>query len=122
MTKSRISITIPEELLEAADLRAKELRRSRSWVLGDALRSYLATPAPSAVREPPAAYVAGPTGSRLEQLQADLALTPKERVALAQETVLVSELTHPRRRRDQVLLFDSIEEFHAWERREAIGR
>ena len=65
-------------------------------------------------------YVPGLGPSRLAQLEADVALTPEERVALAEETVLVSQLTHPRRHRDQILLFDSIEDFHAWERCEAM--
>jgi metal-responsive CopG/Arc/MetJ family transcriptional regulator len=36
----RISATIPEALVAAADERAKRLDRSRSWVISEALRRY----------------------------------------------------------------------------------
>ena len=72
------------------------------------------------VREAPAAYAAGLGTRRLAQLEADLALTPEERVELAEETTLVAELARPRARRDQVLTFDSVEAFHAWDRRESM--
>ena len=120
MPKGRITITVPEELVDAADERAKALRRSRSWVLAEALRAYLARPTGALPRETPAQYAAGPGPGRLAQLEADMALTPEERVAAAEETALVSELSHPRPRRSQILVFESIEAFHAWEKREAI--
>ena len=122
MAKGRISITISEDLVHAADERAEALHCSRSWVLAEALRAYLARPSAVLLRETPAQYASGPGPDRLAQLEADMALTPEERVTSAEETALVSELSSPRPRRSQVLLFDSIEEFHAWERREAIGR
>jgi len=42
MPLKRITITIPEPLLTAADERSRALERSRSWVVVDALRRYLA--------------------------------------------------------------------------------
>lgn len=122
MNKDRITITIPGDLVEAADERADALHRSRSWVLSEALRAYLARLSAHMLREPPATYAAGPGPGRLAQLEADLALTPEERVAAAEETALVAELSLPRPRRDQVLIFASVEEFHAWESREALGK
>lgn len=35
---ARIAITLPRELLVAADRRARELDRSRSWVIAEAIR------------------------------------------------------------------------------------
>jgi hypothetical protein len=37
----RVTVTVPEELVRRADALAEELERSRSWVLGRALREYL---------------------------------------------------------------------------------
>ena len=119
MAKARITVTMPARLVEAADRRAGELRRSRSFVLAEALRAYL-TERPPMVREATAPYAAGLGPSRLAQLEADLSQTPEERVALAEEAALVAELARPCPRRHQVLVFDSIEAFHAWERREAV--
>ena len=120
MAKKRITITVPEDLVDAADERAKALGRSRGWVLVEALRAYLARPPGALLREALSQYAAGPGPGRLAQLKADLALTPEERVASAEETALASELIHPRPRRSQVVVFESIEAFHAWEKREAI--
>ncbi len=43
MPKARVTITIPEELLAAADRRARELDRSRSWVIADTLQRGLSS-------------------------------------------------------------------------------
>src|ERR1044071_1211387 len=82
---ARISITLPRELLVAADRRARELDRPRSWIVAEALRGYLSgAPAqPPAVREPasvPSGAAPGLGPSRLAQLEAALALTPEQRV------------------------------------------
>ena len=74
-----------------------------------------------AVREPPATYGAGLGPGRLAQLEADLALTPEERVLLAHQTAVIGA---GRRRgaplRHRVVVFDRIVDFFVWERREAI--
>jgi hypothetical protein len=119
MSMTRITITIPADLVEAADRRAGELDRSRSWVLVDALEAYLEGPQ-RVVREAAPPYASGLGPSRVAQLEADLALTPEERVALAEETALVSRPSRRRAPRGQVLVFDRLEEFHAWERQEAL--
>lgn len=124
MPLSRISITIPGELVRRADRRAKELDRSRSWLLVEALRQYLArsTDAPTtAVREGGPAD-SGLGESRLAQLEADLALTPEERVLAAESTARVAELRGRRPQRDRVIGFERFEDFRAWEVRDELAR
>ena len=56
MALKRISITLPKDVLEAADRRARALDRSRSWLIVAAVRAYLAA-FPAQVRESaPAPY------------------------------------------------------------------
>ncbi|MFQ5810871.1 MAG: ribbon-helix-helix protein, CopG family [Armatimonadota bacterium] len=132
MALSRISITIPEQLVRAADARAKAVERSRSWVLVQALRQYLASgevvetagTAPRsapAVRErstpsPATEAAAGRGLYREAQLQADLALTPEARVKEAERAARVAELRAPRWRRARVLTFERYEDYLDWER------
>jgi hypothetical protein len=117
MALSRISITIPEDLIGAADRRAAELDRSRSWVLVEALRRYLATGVEE-VREPEIQYVAGLDPSRSAQLAADLRLTPEERVLSAERTLLVDAVRGRSPGLDRLLTFDSYEAYLEWQRRE----
>lgn len=123
MPLARVTITIPDDLLEAADRKAAELDRSRSWLLVEALRRYLVQGARkgSMVREPSASYLAGLGPGRQAQLEADLALSPEERVRLAQET---AEIRAGLRRRSplrhRIMAFDRLEDFFDWEKREAI--
>ena len=118
MALSRISITIPEDLVAEADRRAAELDRSRSWVLVDALRKYLA-PRVAAVHEPVVEYAAGLGSSRSAQLEADLRLTPEERVCAAERTLLIDQARGRAPRREQLLTFDRYEDYLEWQRREA---
>ena len=90
---SRITITVPRDVLRQADARARDLDRSRSWVVAQALRAFLRTP-PSAPELP--AYLPGLGESRLAQLEADLAETPEARVRAADETLRVSVLVRER--------------------------
>jgi len=121
MSLSRISITIPEELIAAADRRAAELERSRSWVLVDALRQYLARPE-GAVHEGEVAYLGGLGALRTAQLEADLRLTPEERVIEAERTLQVEDVRRGSRKaqQDRLLTFDRYEDYVDWKRREAI--
>ena len=120
MATTRITITIPAELVDAADRRAAKEVRSRSWVLTEALKAYLALPTRGARSfDVPPAPGLGP--GRQAQLEADLALTPEERVRLAEQTALVRPSNQRRGRRDQVLTFDRIEDFLAWEKHESLG-
>jgi len=121
MSSARVTITVPADLVEVADRRARMLGRSRSWVLSEALRTYLdAGAVGTTVHEPAAVYEAGLGPSRRAQLQADLALTPEERVEAAEGMALVSTLRRRTGARQQVLTFDRLEDFMAWERREAL--
>ena len=126
----RISITIPANLLEAADRLADELDRSRSWVIGEAVRRWSSgsTAAESAatVREPAEApYVAHRPGlgeSRLAQLRADLAMSVDARVLAAEEVTRVDRLTRPSTPRHQLTFFDRFEDYLAWKKYEGIIR
>jgi hypothetical protein len=125
MTYARISVTVPKAVLAAADRRARELGRSRSWVVADALASYVAEPAerePSRrVREQVATYQVSPGlgGQRLAQLESDLALTPEQRVIEAERTARAAPVRTTRW--TGVLTFDRFEDYLAWKRREAVG-
>jgi hypothetical protein len=77
---SRIAITLPPDVLAAADRLAKAQDRSRSWIIAEAIRRY----ASLAEAESPKSEGLGPY--RLDQLQRDLAATPEERVRAAERT------------------------------------
>lgn len=121
----RISCTIPETVLQLTDAAAKRERRSRSWIISEALREYADRGrGRSQVREPPAPYQAAPPspglGSyRQGQLEADLALTPEQRVIIADETAALGRPRGPAARR--IIQFDRYEDYLAWKRTEAIG-
>lgn len=119
MPLSRISITIPDELIEQADRKAAALERSRSWVLVDALRRYLAEPA-AEVHQPTVSYATGLDPSRAAQLAADLRLTPEERVLAAERTLLVDAERRRSPLNDRILTFDRYEDYLEWQRRDAI--
>jgi hypothetical protein len=125
-----ISITIPRDVLRAADRRARELDRSRSWLLVEALREYLARPAEVAapaggvVREPAASPYAARPGlgaSRQAQLEADLALTPEERVREAERTAREGALARERGGARRLLQFDRYDDYLQWKRREDLA-
>src|SRR5881296_909957 len=110
MAFTRISITLPRDVLGAADRRARALDRSRSWVIVEAIRAYVAGPA-SQVREaaPPPYGVTSPGLGplRLAQLEADLRLTPERRVRAAEETARLGERVRGTRGRPhRILSFD----------------
>ena len=127
MPYARISVTLPKALLAAADRRAKQLDRSRSWLIADALGASLAAApgggGPPRVREAlPSSYATTPGlgEQRLAQLRSDLALTPEQRVLEAEQTArAVPPVEAPW---TGVLIFDRFEDYLAWKRREAIGR
>lgn len=126
MAYARISVTVPKAVLAATDRRARELGRSRSWVVAEALIAYVAPAAGDVsakrVRELPATYAVRPGlgDQRLAQLESDLALTPEQRVLEAERTALA--VPAPEARWTGVLTFDRFEDYLAWKRREAIGR
>ncbi len=126
MTLARITITLPPDLVEAADRRARELDRSRSWVVAEALKRHLEAPeADGGVQHGQAVYesardayrVRGLGDYRLAQLEADLALSPEQRIREAEETARTAESKERGWRGDRVLMFDRYEDYLAWKRR-----
>lgn len=116
MPFARIAITLPKDVLAAADRRAKELDRSRSRVIVDALRAYLT--GPLVVREAiRPAYGSDAFGAaRRQQLERDLARPPAERLRLAEEAARLAKRLRPGRGRQQIIGFDSYEDFYEWKR------
>jgi predicted transcriptional regulator len=126
MAFTRISITLPRDVLAAADRRARALDRSRSWLIVEAIRAYLATPlaAPAQVRESdePAYAVQEVAAARRRHLAADLKRSPTERLRRVEELVHVARRVRPRRRRrQQVIGFDTYEDFYEWKRAHRAG-
>jgi len=127
MALARISITLPRDVLAAADRRARALDRSRSWLIVEALRTYLATPAGSAsvgVRESdaPVYAVREVADARRQHLAADLKRSPAERLQRAEQLTRLARQVRPRRgRRQQVIGFDSYEDFYEWKKARLAG-
>jgi len=109
---ARISITLPREVLAAADRQAKVLDRPRSWVIAEAIRSYRSGPPSRAETPPGAAEVAA---ARRQHLLADLRLAPEERLRRAAALLRLAPGSGTRRRA-QVIGFDSHEDFAAWKK------
>ena len=139
MALDRVTITIPRDLLKAADRRAKALDRSRSWVAAEALRAYLgsgrgsprpegpAVPGPgagaSAARESatPVYAAAEIAEARRRRLAAELSLPPEERLRRAEELGRLGRAMQPRGRRLQMIGFDSYEDYYAWRKIRLVG-
>lgn len=120
-TYARISITLPREVLAAADSQAKALDRPRSWVIAEAIRSYRSDPPSQVVAPPGAAHVAA---ARRQHLLADLRLSPEERLRRAAAVLRLAPGSGAKRRA-QIIGFDSYEDFAAWKnarRLEGLGR
>jgi hypothetical protein len=115
--RARITITIPQDLVQQADARAEQLGRSRSWVLVEALRYYLRTP--PQVSEPVVTYRTGLGLSRQLQLESDLELSAEQRVKEAQRTALAVP-QGVRRARDQIVTFDSYRHYVEWKRKQDV--
>ena len=68
------------------------------------------------------AYLGGLGALRTAQLEADLRLTPEERVIEAERTLQVEDVRRGSRKaqQDRLLTFDRYEDYVDWKRREAI--
>jgi ribbon-helix-helix CopG family protein len=121
---ARISITLPEPVLAAADKLAKRLDRPRSWVIAEAIRRFgtegqlAAAPTPGPVREtitnPYAPQLREIAEANERRLKADLALTPETRVQQAEELVRLGRMVRPPRARAQIIGFESYEDYYQW--------
>jgi hypothetical protein len=133
MTFARISVTVPEDLLAAADRRARELDRPRSWVVAEAVRAYLAPEDGAAtgsasrgrrqVSEPaPVPYAVEEVASaRRRHLEAELRLTPVERLRRAEELGRLARERQHVGHRHQIIGFDSYEDYYEWKKARRVG-
>src|SRR5207248_524377 len=126
MAFTRVSITLPRDVLAAADRRARTLDRSRSWLIVEALRAYLATPASSSARvresDGPVYAVREVADARRQHLAADLKRSPAERLQRAEQLARLARQVRPRGgRRQQVIGFDSYEDFYEWKKAHLAG-
>ena len=118
---TRITITLPRDLLAAADARARRLDRSRSWVVVEALRAFVTTES-AVVREPVAGYaVQEVADARRRHLATDLRLSPAERLRRAEELGRLARAAQRRRPRQQIIAFDSYEDYYEWRKTRLIG-
>ena len=121
MAYARIAITLPKDVLSELDRRAKQLDQSRSRVIVAAIRAYLSAPSATVVREAVPAYGTDAFGAaRRDQLERDLARTPAERLAAAERLARLARTANPRSRarrpRQQIIGFDSYEDFYEWKK------
>jgi hypothetical protein len=128
---ARISITIPADVLKLADQLASRLDRSRSWVLGEAVRRWSSTATPAiesrgTVRElataPYPAHRPGLGESRLAQLRSDMEMSAEARVLAAEEVGQVDRMMRPSIPGQRLTFFDRFEDYLAWKKYEGITR
>ena len=116
----RVTVTLPKEVLAAADARAEQLDRSRSWVVAEALRGFTQSRGVSEPVTTPYGARPGLGEYRLNQLEADLALTAEQRVREAERTAREVDLARGVLPGNGVRFFDRYEDFLQWKRREGI--
>jgi Ribbon-helix-helix protein, copG family len=122
----RVTVTVPADVLKAADATAKRFDRSRSWVVAEALQRYAAASAAAAPGAPRAVVREGPAppydvqrafrAAELSRLEGDLALTPEQRVRVAEEIARTVPAGQPRPRFRRVVQFDSYDDYLEWRR------
>ena len=131
MAITRISITIPRQLLTALDRRAKQLDRSRSWAIAEAVRRFLGraerTPAETTagkrVHQPvtSASAAVAVAAARRRHLGSELALPVSERLRRAEELGKLGRQAQRRATRQQVIGFDSYEDYYQWKQARLVG-
>lgn len=103
------SISMPDELRAALDREAERQRRSRSFVVAEAVREYLARQEHASFDE-----------ARLRTLRDGLALTPRGRLELAED--LWSEFARGRPASDPwTATFATFDEYERWRSGGAAG-
>jgi predicted transcriptional regulator len=99
-----VSVSLPDDLRATLDAEAKRQRRSRSFVVGEAIREYLA-------RQEGDTFGA----ARDRTLREGLALSPAGRVRLAEE--LWQEFARGRQQaKPWTAAFDTFEQYEQWRR------
>lgn len=126
MALVRITVTIPAHLVRDADRRARRDDRSRSWVFAEALRRFLASEDALASAPPTAsaqlpAFSAAAARAREQHIEAEQALTPSARLARAEELGQLAREQQGRGAREQVIAFDSYDDFYRWKAARLIG-
>jgi hypothetical protein len=119
---ARIAITLPQEVLAAADRHARQLDRSRSWLVAEAVRQFTAAGSP---RESPTEGVREAIWSpyatslaelaRLKHLESQAGLTPEECLHRAEELLQLAPVRKGSPLK-QVVGFASWDDFAQWKR------
>ena len=99
-----LSVSLPTDLRTALDAEAKRQRRSRSFIISEAIRGYLA-------RQHEEVF----TAARERTLQEGLALAPADRIRLAETLWL--DLTRGRQpTQPWTATFDTFDQYEEWRR------
>ena len=113
MSTARVTISLPLHVLTEADTRAAALDRSRSWLIAEAVRRFLATPTDVVDHADPLLpdqFSGGVNVSAVDRvLAAERAVRRRGAPAAAQGKC------------DRVFMFDRYEDFLDWQRREESG-
>jgi len=104
-TKTILSVSLAGDVRAALDVEARRQRRSRSFVVAEAIRAYLDQ------RERDVF-----TAAREHTLREGLALTPADRIRLAEQ--LWQDLTRGRKPTEPwTASFDTFDQYETWRRR-----
>ena len=104
MKATIVSVSLEPEIRESLNTEAARQRRSRSFIVREALREYVA-------RRDREAF----SDARDQTLRDGLALSPAERVKLSEE--LWEELAGYRNDKPEAVSFDTFEEYERWRNR-----
>ena len=144
MSRARITVSVPQQIVEAADRRAAAEARSRSWIVSEAVAVYTGVEPPGSPTQgegrsgtvtaganssgtatpgaaPPEVARPGLGPQRAQQLAADLELTPEQRVLEAELTARLALVREDRGRRSFIVTFERYDDYLHWKAREAAG-
>lgn len=99
-----VSVSLPSELRAALDIEAKRQRRSRSFIVGEAIRAYVTHQERDAF-----------TTARDRTLREGLALTPADRLKVAEELWQELAPAHPPAT-PWTAAFDTFDQYDGWRR------
>ena len=105
-----LSVSLPAELKAKLDAEAKRLRRSRSFVVGEAIQEYI-------TRQGRGAFAV----ARERTLREGLSLAPAERLRLSEELWQDFARGH-RPRKPWTIAFDTFDQYEIWRRQGGGGR